>query len=751
MIAGIDPRAADPPTGAPVIRVERDGRIAILVIDVVGDAVNTLSPRVSQAVVTTLDGLDDDGDVDGVVVMSGKRDGFLAGADIKVLEILDTEDAAIRLARDGHAVMQRIAESRPPVVAAIHGPCLGGGLELALACHGRVATVDPRTVLGLPEVQLGLVPAAGGTQRLPRLVGTASALDLILTGKHIDAHKARRIGLVDEICPPPLLRPVAVALARGLADQRRRAGGAIARVSGALRAVVGRVQVQGRILEDNPLARRVLFDQARKQLAARTRGNYPAPERALEAVRIGAVDPAAGYEAEARAFGELIVTDETRAMIGLFFATTALKKDRGVDDPTAVARPVEQIAMIGAGLTGAGIAYVSARAGVRVRLIDRTPTEVGRGLAQIRGILDERAEKRRLGVRGVADVMALIAPAAEPTGLGSAQIVIESVPEDLALKQDILRTVEAQTGPATIFASNTSTLPIAEIAAASRRPEMVIGMHYVSPVHRMPLLEVVVTERTAPWVTATCVALGKRQGKTVIVVRDGVGFYTARVIRPYLGEALHLLAEGERIEDIDGALLSFGFPVGPLKLLDEIGLDLADRASRVVEGAFDRLDPPPALARLLAGGRRGRKNGKGFYRYDGEVASGRAVDESVYAMLGVEPVPSPGEDLGRRCALQMVNEAAHAFGDGVLRSARDGDVGAILGLGFPPFLGGPFRWADTLGAGRLVGELSSLADRLGHRFAPAPVLVEMARRNQTFHGPSAAQPGHHGHLPVLRG
>jgi 3-hydroxyacyl-CoA dehydrogenase/enoyl-CoA hydratase/3-hydroxybutyryl-CoA epimerase len=748
MIAGIP--SATPPSGTPLIRVERDGRIAILVIDVAGDAVNTLSPRVSQAVVTTLDRLDDDGDVDGVVLMSGKRDGFLAGADIKVLEILDTEEAAIRLARDGHAVMQRVAEARVPVVAAIHGPCLGGGLELVLACHGRIATEDPRTVLGLPEVQLGLLPAAGGTQRLPRLVGIASALDLILTGKHIDARKARRIGLVDEICPPVLLRPVAVALARGLAEQRKRAGGAIARVSGALRAVVGRVQVRDRILEDNPLARRVLFEQARKQLAARTRGNYPAPERALEAVRIGAVDPAAGYEAEARAFGELIVSDETRAMIALFFATTALKKDRGVDDSAAVARPVEQLAMIGAGITGAGIAYVSARAGIRVRLVDRAPAQVGRGLAQIRGILDERAEKRRLGGRGVAEVMARIAPSAAPTGLAAAQVVIESVPEDLALKQDILRAVEAQTGPDTIFASNTSTLPIAEIAAASRRPETVIGMHYVSPVHKMPLLEVVVTERTAPWVTATCVALGKRQGKTVIVVRDGVGFYTARIVRPYLSEALHLLAEGERIDDIDGALVSFGFPIGPLKLLDEIGLDLADRASRVVEGAFDRLEPPPALGRLLADGRRGRKNGQGFYRYDGEVSGGRAVDERIYDVLGVAAVASPGEGLARRCALQMVNEAAHAFGDGVLRSARDGDVGAILGLGFPPFLGGPFRWADTLGAARLVRELEALAGRHGARFAPAPVLIEMARRGQTFHGAAPAVPGRHGHLPVLR-
>jgi 3-hydroxyacyl-CoA dehydrogenase/enoyl-CoA hydratase/3-hydroxybutyryl-CoA epimerase len=344
-----------------------------------------------------------------------------------------------------------------------------------------------------------------------------------------------------------------------------------------------------------------------------------------------------------------------------------------------------------------------------------------------------------------------VSPSADASGLGNAQVVIEAVYEDLALKQSVLRTVEAATRPGTIFASSTSTIPIAAIAAASRRPETVIGMHYFSPVHRMPLLEVVVTDRTAPWVTATCVALGKRQGKTVIVVRDGVGFYTSRILGPYLNEALHALAAGVPIEAIDAALVAWGFPVGPIKLIDEIGIDLADRAQRVVEGALaDRLEPVPEIDRLLSDGRKGRKNGRGFYRYDADATGGRAADQTVYELLGIEPDPdAPTDDVARRCALAFVNEAAHAFGDGVVRSARDGDVGAILGLGFPPFRGGPFRWADTVGVAALVGELEELAARHGRRFAPAPVLVEMAHRGQRFHGDGAAVPGRHGRPPAL--
>ncbi|MEZ4365744.1 MAG: fatty acid oxidation complex subunit alpha FadJ [Kofleriaceae bacterium] len=740
------------------VTVTIDGDVAILTMDVPGEAVNALSPRLAAELDAALTAVERDPAVRAVVLRSSKPGCFVAGADLKVLDTITTAAEAEQLSRDGQAGLQRLADLDKPVVAAIHGACLGGGLELALACHARIADDDRATKLGLPEVQLGLIPGAGGTQRLPRLVGIAAALDLILTGKQIDGRRAARLGLVDEACPAALLVAVATTRARSLAAARAaappstsaRLGAALAQLRATL---FDRAELTGLVLEENPLGRKVLFEQARKQLLAKTHGLYPAPERALDAVRIGASDPDAGYAAEARAFGELLVSPVARELMGLFFATTALKKDPGTDDPKVRARPVEQIAMLGAGLMGAGIAYVSANAGLAVRLRDKDDAGLGRGLAYVREIVDGRVRRKRLTARAGDELMARISPTTTAAGLAQAQVVIEAVFEDVALKHQVVREVEAAVGPETIFASNTSTIPITTIARASRRPETVIGMHYFSPVHKMPLLEVIVTERTAPWVTATCVELGKRQGKTVIVVRDGVGFYTSRILGPYVNEAMHVLAEGAPIEAIDAALVAFGFPVGPIKLVDEVGLDVAAKAGAVVQRAFgDRLQAPPGLERLIADGRFGRKASKGFYRYPPAGARRgdrtRGVDPAVYTVLGLTPADAPpAEALARRCWLQMVNEAAHCFGEGVLRSARDGDIGAVFGLGFPPLRGGPFRWADAYGIARLVDDLDEHAARLGGRFAPAPVLRAMAGSGKTFHGADRQRPGEHGTPP----
>jgi 3-hydroxyacyl-CoA dehydrogenase/enoyl-CoA hydratase/3-hydroxybutyryl-CoA epimerase len=342
-------------------------------------------------------------------------------------------------------------------------------------------------------------------------------------------------------------------------------------------------------------------------------------------------------------------------------------------------------------------------------------------------------------------LLAKVTPTLDYSGFHDAEVVIEAVFEDLALKHRMLKDIEEHGHPKAIFASNTSSLPIAAIAAAAKHPERVIGMHYFSPVHKMPLLEIIVTERTAPWVTATCVELGKRQGKTVIVVRDGVGFYTSRILAPYINEAFHVLSEGVPIEEIDAALVDFGFPVGPIKLVDEVGIDVAQKAAGVVRAAFgDRLQPPPGFEALVADQRLGRKNQRGFYRY-GDKKKG--VDESIYAVLGVRPERSmPAAEIAQRCALQMLNEAAHCFGEGILRSARDGDIGAIFGLGFPPFRGGPFRWADRLGLREVVHLLDDHARRFGKRFEPAPLLRQMAEGGSTFYpqsGTRQASPGSH--------
>jgi 3-hydroxyacyl-CoA dehydrogenase/enoyl-CoA hydratase/3-hydroxybutyryl-CoA epimerase len=329
--------------------------------------------------------------------------------------------------------------------------------------------------------------------------------------------------------------------------------------------------------------------------------------------------------------------------------------------------------------------------------------------------------------------MRLLTATTDWSGLGEVDVLVEAVFEDLALKQEMVRAFEAVNGNG-IFASNTSSIPIARIAEASRRPETVLGMHYFSPVQKMPLLEVIVTGRTAPEATATAVAIGKRQGKTVIVVRDGPGFYTSRILAPYMNEAAQLLGEGAAIDAIDRALVQFGFPVGPITLLDEVGIDVGEKVGKILHEAFGaRMAPPAALHDVVSAGRLGRKNRKGFYTYDGKK---KRVDESAYDLLpgGRARRSVDAADIQDRLVVQMVNEAIRCLGEGILRSARDGDVGAVFGLGFPPFRGGPFRWADELGTRALLEKVEALRARFGERFEPAPLLVEHGRAGRPFHG-----------------
>jgi 3-hydroxyacyl-CoA dehydrogenase/enoyl-CoA hydratase/3-hydroxybutyryl-CoA epimerase len=360
----------------------------------------------------------------------------------------------------------------------------------------------------------------------------------------------------------------------------------------------------------------------------------------------------------------------------------------------------------------------------------------------VRGILDERVERKRLSSLERDVTLAQITPTTDYSGFREAEVVIEAVFEDLGLKHRMLADVEAHGHPEAIFASNTSSIPISKIAEAAKHPERVIGMHYFSPVHKMPLLEIIKTPKTAPWVIATCVELGKKQGKTVIVVNDGVGFYTSRILAPYMNEAAHLISEGVPVEKLDQALVDWGFPVGPITLLDEVGIDVGQKVGQIMLAAFgDRMLPPSGMEKLVADQRFGRKNKKGFYLYTDAKKGKKEVDESVYTVLGKSPDKElPAEEIAERCVLQMVNEAALCFGEGILRNPRDGDIGAIFGLGFPPFRGGPLRWVDATGALDVVRKLEKYEKLYGKRFTPAPVLVEQARSGAKFHGEPAPRP-----------
>ncbi len=707
-------------------RVETAGGVATLLVDDPGERVNTVHPELMLEFVRILDALERDPAVQAVVLASGKPEGFVAGAKIELMQTVRDAASAEKLARDSQAIYGRVERFPKPIVAAIHGACLGGGCEWVLACRYRVASDEPRTQIGQPEVQLGLIPGGGGTQRLPRLVGLRAALDILLAGKALKARKAAKIGLVDEAVPPALLLEVARARAAALAAGKLRREPP--RKTGAT------AQVAAFALDENFLGRELVFRQARKAALAKTRGHYPAPLRALDAVEHGLKHGMAkGLELEARLFGELAVSPVARRLMEIFFATTALKKDNGTGDPTVKPRKVEKVGVLGGGLMGSGISYVTVNAGMPVRIRERDDLAAAKALGAVRVILDERVKKRSIDKLERLDKMRLLTETTDWSGFAGVDVVIEAVFEDLALKQEMVRAFEAVNRHG-LFASNTSSIPIGKIAEASRRPEDVLGMHYFSPVQKMPLLEIIVTPRTSKEATATAVALGKKQGKTVIVVGDGPGFYTSRIVAPYMNEAAHLLAEGAAIDAIDRAIVAFGFPVGPITLLDEVGIDVGEKVGKILHGAFGaRMAPPAALHDVVAAGRLGRKNRKGFYTYDEKE---KRVDETVYDLLpgGRTRKPVDLQDIQDRVVVQMVNEAIRCLGEGILRSARDGDVGAVFGLGFPPFRGGPFRWADEVGARALLAKMEALRARFGERFEPAPLLVEHGRAGRPFHG-----------------
>jgi 3-hydroxyacyl-CoA dehydrogenase / enoyl-CoA hydratase / 3-hydroxybutyryl-CoA epimerase len=700
-----------------------DNGIAVITFDLPGEPVNKLNAAVSAEFAGVLDRLRDDGGIRAAVLISGKPDSFIAGADIEEFTRLASQSEAEALSRSGQEMMNRIEASPKPIVAAINGACLGGGFELALACQYRIATDHPKTQIGLPEVQLGLIPGAGGTQRLPRLVGVRAALDMILAGKTERAQKALRIGLVDEVVAPSILRTVAI----GAADR-------LAREGAAHRASRG--GVMGALLDRTPVGRGIVYKKARGTLLEKSGANYPAPLAALEVVRIGLEQGmAAGLAEEHRRFGQLAVGDVSQKLVQIFFATTALKKDDGVSSPvTGALPPVRRVMVVGSGFMGSGIAGTAVlNAEVEVRLKDAELTRVGRGLKAATSILDERLKRRRLTRPQHQRLSALLSATADYSGFTLADLVIEAVFEDLAVKRTVVAEVEREIRPAAIVASNTSTIPIADIAAGAVHPERILGMHFFSPVEKMPLLEVIPHAGTSAATTAAAVRFGRKIGKTVIVVADHPGFWVNRILTPYLNEAGILLSEGVPVELIDRTMTHFGFPVGPVALLDEVGLDVGQKAAGVMHAAFGaRLEPSPVVGRMLADKRLGRKSGRGFYLYTDGKKGG--VDASAYTVIGVQPrqglAPTPVE---QRLVYAMLNEAAMAEREDVVRSARDGDIGAIFGIGFPAFRGGPLRMIDDLGARRVVEVLNELAAAHGERFTPAPALVELAAADGKFY------------------
>ncbi|MFN8580571.1 MAG: 3-hydroxyacyl-CoA dehydrogenase NAD-binding domain-containing protein [Gemmatimonadaceae bacterium] len=600
-------------SGSAIDLTVEDG-VGILTLDVPGESVNIISRVVKDEMRRAFDELDRRSDIRAAVLISGKES-FVAGADIEEFLQWKTAADAEAASREGHGLLDRLEHLRTPVVAAVHGACMGGGTEAILACAYRIASDHPKTVIALPEVQIGLLPGAGGTQRLPRTIGLQAALDMILTGKSVRAKKAAQIGLVHELVQPSILRSIAVERARQLADGR------IPRNPPARHHTARNI-----LLDDNLVGRAVVFRQAREQTLAKTKGNYPAPLMAIEAVAAGYQGEDRGYREEARLFGELAMTPVCRELIFLFFATTGLKKDSGTSEPAPPPTPVRKATILGAGFMGAGIASVAVQQGTIVRLKDASVERVGAGLAAVREVLKDRLTKRQITRQQFDDMLLQVGGTVDYSGVGGSDLVIEAVFEDLGVKQAVLREVEPLLPAHAIFASNTSTIPIARIAEAAQRPSRVLGMHFFSPVHKMPLLEVIVTPQTAPDAIVSAVAYGRAIGKTVIVVNDAPGFFVNRILAPYLNEAGRLLDSGAAIDVVDRALVEFGFPVGPITLLDEVGLDIAGKSGAIFIDAFgERLAPSQSLRRVVESGRLGRKGKKVLPRRDRQEGRRRSL------------------------------------------------------------------------------------------------------------------------------
>lgn len=658
-----------------------------ITFDMQGSTANVWNETTLREFDLCLASISRDSSVKAVVIRSAKDKIFVAGADLKAIR-----NAPVRrvetLIELGQGVFNRLASLPVPKIALIHGACLGGGLELTLACDARIASDSDTTRLGLPETQIGLIPAWGGSTRLPKLLGLPAALDLIVSGKLLKPAAAKRVGLVDRVVPFEHLDKAAFELLKeGMPDREPPLSHGFWKLPG---------------------IRYALAHRARSQVLAKTRGLYQAPLRAIEVACDASVLPQdKALELERHAILDLALTPETEHLIDLFFRKEEASKK---PSPRGVALPVHDAAVIGAGVMGSGIAHWIATKGTHVLMQDVSMDALAKGIRRVHDVLNEGLKRRAISRREMHDTLDRLTADHSQVPLNRFQIVIEAATEDMALKKKIFAGLAARAGNDTILATNTSALSVSELAESVPHPERVIGLHFFNPVNRMPLVEVIVTSHTSDDVIATAVTFVQRLGKTPVVVKDSPGFVVNRILMPYLMEAVRLHESGVPADLIDEAMLEFGMPMGPMRLLDEIGLDVADHVADTLCEAFpERLTASRLLKRMVADGKLGKKSGEGFYRHSqgGRQHSPAKFDHALQ------------ENVQHRLALLLGNEAAHCEREGLTRDPADIDLAMILGTGYPASRGGPLTWMRDFGADNADVEL-----RLLHASTPEPNAFE---------------------------
>ena len=697
-------------SAASAFSIEREGDLAILWFDLPGEKVNKLSSATLRELASMLDSIAAS-DAKKLIIASRKRGIFIAGADIMEFTTVSGVEGAKAYVKLGQEVFTKLQNLKQTTVAAIDGVCLGGGCELALSCDWRVMSDSPKAQIGLPEVKLGIFPAWGGTSKLPRLIGLPAALDIILNGKALDGKRAKRAGLVDEVVESGIVLQVA----KKFADRGKRRGR-------------GRTKFY---VEGNPIARNVIFGKARKAVLQQTKGHYPAPLKAIEVMEYAmSAGVERGMQREADEAASLVNNDVAKNLVQLFFLMEESKKDPYAAKP----RDVSYVGVLGAGVMGGGIAQIVAdKTGAEVRMRDINWKAIGGGMKAASKVWRRKVERRRMTRGEMARKLARITGTTDWSGFQRADVVIEAVVESIPIKRQVLAEFESLAKTDAIFATNTSTIPITQIAAEAKRPENVVGMHFFNPVDRMPLVEIIRGEKTSEVAMVTTAALARKLGKTVVYCNDGPGFVVNRILGPYMNESGFLLEEGNSIESLDKAMVDFGMPMGPMALLDEVGIDVAAKVAGILTEAFgNRMEKSTVVEKLYADGRHGKKNGKGLYLY--EDGKRKGPDPSVYKILGIRsPKAADAKAVVERMVFSMINEASLILDEKIVASAAELDLAMIMGTGFPPFRGGLLRYADSLGVPYVASRLDELSSSVGPRFRPNEPLKRLAARDGKFH------------------